>query len=96
MIAVVFFSTAVQSANTIPVKFRNNSVETINLYIPGLPNPTLAPNTVMGAELVKGQKIFFTYQGTQYLLLTVTEKMENKRVDLDALIQKRIKQIERI
>ncbi|MEL7146379.1 MAG: hypothetical protein AAFO69_08425, partial [Bacteroidota bacterium] len=64
------------------------------LYIPGLPNPSLAPKTIIGADLVKGQRIFFKYQGTQYLLLTVNEKMQNKRVDICQLIKQRIAQIE--
>lgn len=94
LIAVVLFCATAQSTFAIPVTFRNNSFESIDLFIPGLPNPTLAPKTMMGADLVKGQRIFFTYEGTQYLLLTVSENMENKRVDICTLIKERIKQIE--
>ena len=94
LVTVVLFCAAAHSSFAIPVTFRNNSVESINLFIPGLPNPTLAPKTIMGADLAKGQRIFFTHEGTQYLLLTVSEEMENKRVDICSLIKERINQIE--
>lgn len=94
MMLVILLSIAASSAYAIPVTFKNDSFNTIDLFVPGFKNSTMKPKTSYGVDLAKGQKVFFTYEGRQYLLFTVSDDMKDKSIKICELIQQRIEQIE--
>lgn len=89
-----FLSTGLflQEIEPIPFTLRNSSLKDVYLEIPGVMNPNLSPTTNSGVNLEEGQKIYFFYKGTRYLLLKVTEENKGKTLKVPALI----KQLKRI
>lgn len=79
---------------SVPFELSNKSTDTVEIVIHGVNKATLLPKAVYNLNLKKGQRIFFKYNGTQYTLLTVSEKMEGKKLDICKLIEARKKQID--
>lgn len=46
-------------AQSIPMTFRNGSLQSIPLVIPGVMNPNLSPQSKSGVTLDVGQKVYF-------------------------------------
>jgi hypothetical protein len=79
---------------TFQFTFKNTSMKSIPLFIPGVMNPNLSPNSSSGIGLRIGQEVFFKKNGKKYLLLKVNEKnYENEVIIINELIKKRIKEL---
>jgi hypothetical protein len=52
--------------------FRNNSIKSVPLLIPGVMNPNLSPMSTSGISLKDGQEVFFFHNKRKYILLTVS------------------------
>lgn len=71
----------------------NNTAQTISLRIPGIMNPVLKPFSRSGVDLPNGQKIYLNLNGTNLLILTVTQSISHgTKIDLANLINKAINQ----
>lgn len=77
----------------IPFTLRNNSLKSIPLKIPGVMNPNLSPMSNSGVDLKVGQKVFCFIDGKKVLLLTVTEDLKDKTLEVDELIRERRKEL---
>lgn len=51
------------TAQIIPMTFRNGSIHSIPLVIPGVMNPNLSPMSNSGVSLEVGQKVYFFPNG---------------------------------
>ena len=51
------------TAQYIPMTFRNGSIQSIPLVIPGVMNPNLSPMSNSGVSLEVGQKVYFFPNG---------------------------------
>ena len=81
------------SSFAIPFTLRNNSLKSIYLKIPGYMNPNLSPMSNSGVDMEVGQKVYFFIKKKKYLLFEVTDDMEGKKLIVNEIIQKRIKEI---
>lgn len=94
LILVAFAYAAQAQSAPIPFQLANGSGESIQLIIPGKSKTTVKARSICEMKLTKGQKIFFLYQGKQYSLLTVTEQLEDQKLDLNSLVTARKQQID--
>lgn len=92
MVAISYCATA-QSAS-IPFELANDSRQSIHLIIPGREVTEIKAKSTYELNLRKGQKIFFMYQGKQYTLLTVNEKLTDKMLDLNRMMLVKKQQID--
>jgi len=76
-------------AAAVDLTFRNNSLKSIPLEIPGVMNPNLSPLSNSGVGLEKGQKIYFKYQGKRTLLLEITNQKDGDIILIDEVLKAR-------
>lgn len=68
----------------------NSSSEAIPLLIPSVMNPNLSPNSRSGVSLKVGQKLLFRDRGKNYLLLEVTDSIQQgDEIDVAELLRQR-------
>ncbi len=77
------------SATAVDLTFRNNSLKSIPLEIPGVMNPNLSPLSNSGVGLEKGQKIYFKFQGKRTLLLEITDQKDGDIILIDEVVKAR-------
>lgn len=58
-LCTLLFGTGLLKAQNIPMTFRNGSLQSIPLVIPGVMNPNLSPRSNSGVSLDVGQKVYF-------------------------------------
>ena len=91
---VVQFSFGQKETNAIDFTFKNNSIKSIPLIIPGVMNPNLSPFSTSGVTLKMGQEVFFKNNGKKYLLFIVDDKNYKGQVlVINELIKKRKKEL---
>jgi hypothetical protein len=74
------------------IKFKNTSLRSIYLEIPGVMNPKLSPLSSSTADIPANTTIYFFYKDKRYSLLTVQPDME-KTLLVDELIARRKKEL---
>ena len=72
----------------------NKSEKSIPLQIPGVMNPNLSPNSSSGVTLRIGQKVLFKYRGKKRVLLVVDASLKGQKLEVDALIIERKREID--
>lgn len=73
---------------------RNNSASSIPLIIPTVMNPNLSPFSNSGVDLKIGQEILFKSNGKKYVLLTVSNDIQNGDVlEVNKLLKKKKKEL---
>lgn len=73
---------------------RNNSAKSIPLIIPTVMNPNLSPFSNSGVDLKIGQEIIFKNNGRKYVLLTVSEEIQDGDILLvDKLLKEKKKEL---
>jgi hypothetical protein len=72
--------------------FKNNSLESIPLTIPGVMNPNLSPLSTSNVSIPEGTVVSFFYKKKKYELITITAEME-KTVIVNELIKQRKKEL---
>jgi hypothetical protein len=72
--------------------FKNNSLKSIPLTIPGVMNPNLSPLSTSGVSIPEGTVVSFFYKKKKYELVTITSDME-KTVIVNELIERRKKEL---
>lgn len=83
---------ATNKKQSISFKLANNSAKSIPLIIPSVMNPNLSPFSKSGVDLKVGQKIFFKKGMKRYLLLEVTEDIQDGAIiKVDKLLKERKK-----
>lgn len=92
LLAICFAAISGQAA-AVDLTFRNNSLKSIPLEIPGVMNPNLSPLSNSGVDLEKGQKIYFKYQGKRTLLLEITNQKDGDIILIDEVIKARIAEL---
>ena len=90
--ALQIWSPLVQT-DPIPLVFKNNSLKSIPLKIPGVMNPNLSPMSKSGVSLRIGQKIFFKYRLKSHLLLEIKDQNPGDVIIINELIKKRKKEL---
>jgi hypothetical protein len=75
--------------------FKNTSLRSISLEIPGVMNPNLNPLSTSGVSLSAGQKVFFKYKGKRELLLVITSQKNGDVIIINDLISKRRNEIDK-
>ena len=79
-----------QNSASLQLYLTNKSAKSIPLQIPSVMNPNLSPFSKSGVRLEMGQKIFFKNKGKKYLLLQVTDELQNEQtIEVSNLIKKR-------
>ena len=79
-----------QDETYISFTLKNTSATSIPLIIPSVMNPNLSPYSKSGVSLKIGQKIFFKSNGKKYLLLTVSDSInEGAEIDVPKLLKQR-------
>jgi hypothetical protein len=85
------------NAQYIPMTFKNGSMKSIALVIPGVMNPNLSPMSTSGVSLKVGQKVYFSPEGKKgkkELLFTVNSTFKKDTVlQIDELIKIRKKEL---
>jgi len=76
-------------AEAAKLTFKNTSMSSIPLQIPGVMNPNLSPMSNSGVTLEKGQKVYFKYKGKKTLLLEITDQQDGDVIIVNELIQAR-------
>jgi hypothetical protein len=71
------------------LNFKNTSMSSIPLQIPGVMNPNLSPMSNSGVTLDKGQKVYFKYKGKKTLLLEITDQQDGDVIIVNELIKAR-------
>jgi hypothetical protein len=72
--------------------FKNNSLKSIPLVIPGVMNPNLSPLSTSNVSIPEGTVVYFIYKKKQYELVTIKADME-KTVIINELIEQRKKEL---
>ena len=73
---------------------RNNSASSIPLIIPTVMNPNLSPFSNSGVDLKVGQEILFKSGGKKYVLLTVTNEIQDGDVlEVNKLLKRKKKEL---
>ena len=79
------------SAQSKAMTFHNGSFKSIQLFIPGVMNPNLSPQSNSGISLDVGQKVYFFPKGNggkKEILFMVDSKWENDTtLEIDQLIR---------
>jgi hypothetical protein len=95
---VLFFCLTYNSFAQASVKltFRNGSLKSIPLVIPGVMNPNLSPMSKSGVELTYGQEVLFFQNGDrrkQTLLFVVGPQFKDGEIlDIDDLVREKMKE----
>jgi hypothetical protein len=84
--ALILASTQASAAD---LTFKNTSLRSIPLEIPGVMNPNLNPMSDSGVTLDKGQKIYFKYKGQRTLLLEITNQKDGDIIVINDVIAAR-------
>ena len=87
MISVLLLTSA--QVDAADLTFKNTSLRSIPLEIPGVMNPNLNPMSDSGVSLDKGQKIYFKYEGKRTLLLEITDQKDGDVIIINDVIAKR-------
>lgn len=91
---VVQFSFGQKETNAIDFTFKNNSLKSIPLIIPGVMNPNLSPYSSSGVGLKMGQEVYFKNNGKKYILLVVDEtNYKGQVLVINELIKTRKKEL---
>ena len=85
---------AAPQADWVKMTFRNNSVTSIYLQIPGVMNPNLSPLSNSGVSLEIGQEVFFFYKKKKQLLLKITTELDGQTLLINELVKAREKEID--
>jgi hypothetical protein len=80
-------------SDAIPFTLHNSGLKSIYLEIPGVMNPNLSPLSNSGVDLCEGQKIYFFYKETRYLLLEVDEELTDEKINVRKRIKNRKKEL---
>ena len=97
MLLILFTAVAAACANdgrSVNLTFRNNSLRSIPLQIPGVMNPNLSPRSNSGVTLEGGQEIYFKYRGRKTLLLRICDEKPGEVVLVNELIKKRTTELD--
>lgn len=91
---------ALLSQQTVHLTFRNMSLKSIPLVIPGVMNPNLNLLSNSGVELAFGQEVFYFINGDKRkkaLLLVVGDQFKDGEVlEIDALIKEKKKALKNL
>lgn len=80
--------------NSVSFKLINPSAKSIPLIIPNVMNPNLSPFSESGVDLKIGQEILFRQKGKKYVLLTVSNEIQNgEKVNVRKLLNERKKEL---
>ena len=83
-----------ENNNYVSFTLRNNSAKSIPLIIPTVMNPNLSPFSNSGVSLKMGQEILFKNKGRKYVLLTVSDEIQQGDVlDVDKLLKAKKKEL---
>lgn len=72
--------------------FKNTSLKSIPLTIPGVMNPNLSPLSTSNVSIPEGTVVSFFYNKKKYDLVTITADME-KTIIVNELIEQRKKEL---
>ena len=89
MILILPFCLFSNYAAAADLTFKNTSMSSIPLQIPGVMNPNLSPMSSSGVSLDKGQKVFFIYKGERTLLLEISNQKDGDVIIVNELIKAR-------
>lgn len=97
MLLTVLVTTLAACSNdgrSVNLTFRNNSLRSIPLQIPGVMDPNLSPMSNSGVTLDGGQKVFFKYRGRKTLLLRICDEKPGETVVVNEVITKRTAELD--
>jgi len=79
--------------SSVSFKLINPSAKSIPLIIPNVMNPNLSPFSESGVDLKLGQEILFRQKGKKYVLLTVSNEIQDgEKVNVRKLLNARKKE----